>query len=93
VLFRADEFANPTYAAAPEPQQPQQFIQTGGHEGAFVKLDGGKIMKRVSKNEFEFYNTTLQTVPDIKPLLPQFYGVEQKAEKSMTFLLPMRVVN
>jgi hypothetical protein len=61
----------------------QKFIQTGGHADAFTKLAGGRISKKVSKKEFEFYGQTLAHHPDVKPFLPTFYGVEQKDGNSM----------
>jgi hypothetical protein len=52
------------------------FIQTGGHVGAFKKLDGGKIMKRVGKNEFQFYSETLGKYPNVNSFLPKFHGTQ-----------------
>jgi len=58
------------------PASPKAFQQAGGHVGAFKKLDGGKIMKRVGKNEFQFYSKTLSQYPTVSEYLPKFFGTE-----------------
>jgi len=56
----------------------KKFAQAGGHADAFVQVAAGKIMKKVSKNEFTFYGTTLQKHPTVKPFVPQYFGTEAK---------------
>jgi len=54
--------------------------QTGGHVGAFTKLDDGKIMKKVGKNEYNFYSAQLPHHDSIREFVPACYGTEIKED-------------
>eukprot|EP01120_Amphizonella_sp_Union-15-10_P010269 TRINITY_DN408_c0_g2_i1.p1 TRINITY_DN408_c0_g2~~TRINITY_DN408_c0_g2_i1.p1 ORF type:complete len:456 (-),score=109.09 TRINITY_DN408_c0_g2_i1:31-1266(-) len=55
--------------------------QTGGHADAFAILEGGKIMKRVGKAEFEFYKKVPTHYPYMKPFIPDASNVEERDGK------------
>jgi len=61
-----------------EEKKGEGFSQAGGHAGAFLKVTEGRIMKKVSKNEFGFYSEILKNFPQVKPYLPGFYGTEAR---------------
>jgi len=63
-----------------KPVEEPKFIQTGGHVGAFSKLDGGKIMKKVGKNEFHFYSEQLPKYQRVHPFVPTFFGTDIKED-------------
>jgi len=50
--------------------------QTGGHVGAFTKLEDGKIRKKVGKNEHTFYSTQLALHDSIREFVPHCHGTD-----------------
>jgi len=62
-------------------EEKKEVLQAGGHVDAFVKLDGGKIMKKVGKNEFEFYSKKLDKF-SLKKFAPIFYGTDIKKDSN-----------
>jgi len=64
---------------------PKLENQVGGHAGAFVKLSD-RIMKNVSKNEYQFYTEFLPKIPELKPYAPIFYGTEARDGKNYVIL-------
>jgi len=62
--------------------------QTGGHVDAFRKLDDGKIMKAVSKLEYQFYKT-LPEHPYLHPYVPAFFGTQELNNKNWVIMEDM----
>ena len=66
-------------------EQEHEFgLQTGGHQGAFIQTSSNNVLKRVSDKELHFYEKTLSDVPDLKPLVPTFYGSTTRDGNSTT---------
>jgi len=56
-------------------------FQTGGHVGSFAKVDEGKIKKKVSKVEYDFYKSVSEKYPELIPFIPKFYGTLEEEGK------------
>jgi len=65
-------------ATKKEPEQKGTFAQAGGHTGAFVQAEKGKIMKKVCKKELDFYSTEISQQKELIPFIPQFFGTQNK---------------
>jgi len=68
-------------------EEPKESFghQTGGHAGTFHKVDEQKIMKKVGKNEFQFYQE-IHNYPSLQILAPQFFGVQEKDENNFIII-------
>lgn len=69
-----ESYAIPLELAA-QTVQEDQFLQVGGHHGAFQKMDNGKtLIKKTSKNELAFYEKAFARNLPICRFMPHYYG-------------------
>lgn len=67
--------------------EKSNFIQTGGHEDAFSILEDGKIIKKVTEKEYNFYTIILHKHPQLKPFVPEFFGTIKKKDGKYIFFI------
>lgn len=59
----------------------------GGHANGFLHMEDGKIAKKVSEKEYHFYTVTLKKYSQFKCYVPEFFGTDQREDKSISIFL------